>query len=240
MKIAIIGYGKMGQEIEKFATLKGHEIHLIIDSNEDWDTDGTRLGECDVAVEFSTPQFAVSNINKCFAAGVPVVTGTTGWLDKMDCVKATCEASNQGLFYAPNYSIGVNLFFELNRFLAKLMSKYEDYEISIEETHHIAKVDSPSGTAITLANDLIHCLDRKEKWVQDDSTNPGEVGITSIRTENVPGTHVVKYESDEDVIQITHTAKNRKGFALGAIRAAEFMVGKKGVFSMKDLLTNNY
>jgi 4-hydroxy-tetrahydrodipicolinate reductase len=236
MKIALLGYGKMGQEIERLAEKRGHEIVVIIDSIEDWEKNGNRLKEAEVAIEFSMPQHVVDNIFHCFDSIVPVVVGTTGWHDHLEMIKKACIEQSQSLFFASNYSIGVNLFFELNRYLARIMSKYQEYEISIEETHHIHKQDAPSGTAITIANDIIKNIGRKEKWVREVPDNPDELGITSFRTENVPGTHVVKYESEIDSIQIIHTAKNRRGFAMGAIFAAEFLAGKKGFFEMKDLL----
>ena len=238
MKIALLGYGKMGQEIERLAGRHNHEIVLVIDSLEDWQKEGHRLQEAEVAIEFSIPQFVVANIHHCFNAGIPVVVGTTGWQENLEEIKKICAEQDQSLFYATNYSIGVNLFFDLNRFLARLMSKYQEYEISIEETHHIHKQDSPSGTAITIANDIIQNIGRKDKWVREASGKPEEVGIKSFRTENVPGTHVVKYDSDIDSIQIIHTAKNRRGFASGAIMAAEFLMGKKGYYEMKDLLSS--
>jgi 4-hydroxy-tetrahydrodipicolinate reductase len=238
MKIALLGYGKMGQELERLIEKRNHEIVLIVDSIEDWQKEGHRLKEADVAIEFSIPQYVVENIHHCFNAGVPVVVGTTGWLENLEEIKRTCVEQNQSLFYASNYSLGVNIFFDLNRFLAKTMSKYEGYEISIEETHHIHKQDAPSGTAITIANDIIENIGRKDKWVRETSEKPEEVGIKSFRTENVPGTHVVKYESEIDSIQIIHTAKNRRGFALGAMMAAEFLKDKKGYYEMKDLLSS--
>ena len=237
MKIALLGYGKMGQELERLIEKSDHEIVLIVDSVEDWQKEGYRLKEADVAIEFSTPLNVVENIYHCFTAGVPVVVGTTGWHENLEEIKNKCIEQNQSLFYASNYSIGVNLFFDLNRFLARSMAKYEGYEISIEETHHIHKQDAPSGTAITIANDIIQNIGRKDKWVRETSEKPEEVGIKSFRTENVPGTHVVKYESEIDSIQIIHTAKNRRGFALGAIMAAEFLKDKKGYYEMKDLLS---
>jgi 4-hydroxy-tetrahydrodipicolinate reductase len=238
MKIALLGYGKMGQEIERLVEKRDHEIVLVLDSIEDWEKEGHRLNEADVAIEFSMPQFVVDNIYHCFNARIPVVVGTTGWLENLEEIKKICNEQNQSLFYASNYSIGVNLFFDLNRFLARSMAKYQEYEISIEETHHIHKQDAPSGTAITIANDIIQNIGRKDKWVRETSEKPEEVGIKSFRTENVPGTHIVKYESDIDSIQIIHTAKNRRGFALGAIMAAEFLKDKKGYYEMKDLLSS--
>ncbi len=236
MKIALLGYGKMGQEIEKLAVKKGHSIVLKLDSLEDWENEGARIAEADVAIDFSTPVSIIENIYHCFDANVPIVVGTTGWLDDLDKVRQDCHERNQSLFFSPNYSIGVNLFFDLNRYLAQLMAKWEDYTISIEETHHIHKQDAPSGTAIVLANDIIRHSERKEKWVKEAVENPEELGIKSYRTDNVPGTHVVRYESEEDCIEIIHTAKNRRGFALGAIMAAEWIDGKKGFFDMKNLL----
>ncbi len=236
MKIALLGYGKMGQEIEKLALKRGHEIVLILDNLEDWEEHGDRLTEAEVAIDFTSPVAVLENIYHCFDAGIPLVVGTTGWLDDIDKVKRDCTDRNQCLFFAPNYSIGVNLFFELNRYLASLMSEWEGYAISIEETHHIHKQDAPSGTAIVLANDIIRYSDRKEKWVKESVTNPEELGIKSIRVENVPGTHVVRYESEEDCIEIIHTAKSRRGFAVGALLAAEWVIGKTGFFDMKNLL----
>jgi 4-hydroxy-tetrahydrodipicolinate reductase len=236
MKIALLGYGKMGQEIEKLAIRRGHEISVIFDSLEDWENDEQLLPGVDVAIDFSTPVSIVENIYHCFDAGIPIVIGTTGWLDDLEKVQHDCLQRDQSLFFAPNFSIGVNLFFDLNRYLAGLMSKWEDYSVSIEETHHIHKQDAPSGTAIVLANDIIRHTERKEKWVRENVENPEELGIKSYRTDNVPGTHIVRYESEEDCIEIIHTAKSRRGFALGALMAAEWIVGKKGLFDMKDLL----
>jgi len=236
MKIALLGYGKMGQEIEKLALKKEHEISLTIDTLDEWDNKGHLLKDCDIAIEFSTPDSVVDNIYHCFDANIPVITGTTGWHEEQEKVIQDCISRNQCLFYAPNFSIGVNLFFDLNRYLAGIMSKCEEYEISIEETHHIHKQDAPSGTAIVLANDIIRNNERKGKWVTESSESPEELGIKSFRTENVPGTHVVRYESEVDIIEIIHTAKNRRGLALGALMAAEWIIGKKGVFTMKDFL----
>jgi 4-hydroxy-tetrahydrodipicolinate reductase len=238
MKIALLGYGKMGREIERLALLKKHEITLVIDSIEDWEKDGSRLGEADVAIEFSQPDTVVDNIYRCFDANLPVVVGTTGWFEEAEQVRKDCRERNQTIFHSPNFSIGVNLFFDLNRYLAKLMSDWLDYEISIEETHHIHKQDAPSGTAIVLANDIIRNSARKEKWVKATSENPEELGIQSFRTENVPGTHKVRYESEDDSIEIIHTAKTRRGFAFGALMAAEWLHGKKGFFEMKDLFAS--
>ena len=237
MKIAILGYGKMGQEIERIAISRKHDVVLIIDSIEGWEKEGNRLKEADVAIEFSQPDTVLDNIYHCFDANVPVVVGTTGWYEDLEQVRKDCIERRQTLFYSPNFSIGANLFFELNRKLAVLMSNRTDYEVSIEETHHIHKQDAPSGTAIVLANDIIRNTERKEKWVKEPAENPEELGIQSFRTENVSGMHKVKYESDVDYIEIIHSAKNRRGFAIGSILATEWLVGKKGIFEMKDFLS---
>lgn len=239
MKIALLGYGKMGREIEKLAVEKGHEIVLAIDQPEDWETSQEALQSADTAIDFSIPESVLDNIHHCFDAGIPIVVGTTGWHDLIGEVRAECIARGQSLFWAPNFSIGVNMFFELNRKLASLMSNWPDYEISLEETHHIQKLDTPSGTAIVLANDIIRFHGRKEKWVKESSDNPGDLGIRSNRIEEVTGTHQVVYESPEDLIEIIHTAKNRRGFAQGAILAAEWLAGKHGFFEMKDLLSTH-
>lgn len=238
MKIAILGYGRLGQEVERIAILRKHEVVLIIDSIEDWEKEGNRLGEADVAIEFSQPDTVLDNIYHCFDANIPVVIGTTGWYEDFDQVRKDCIDRGQTLFYSTNFSIGVNLFFELNRKFASIMSKMTDYEISIEETHQIHKQDAPSGTAIVLANDIIRNSEKKEKWVRETPENPEELGIQSFRTENVPGTHKVKYESADDSIEIIHTAKNRRGFAIGTLLAAEWLLGKKGVYEMKELLSS--
>lgn len=226
----------MGQEIEKLAIKREHEIILTIDNQEDWEKSGNALSNADIAFEFSTPSTAKDNIYRCFNARVPVVTGTTGWITELEQIKRDCIDRHQSLFFSPNFSIGMNLFFDLNRHLASLMTKCEGYEISIEETHHIHKQDAPSGTAIVLANDIIRINEKKEKWVKERSESPDELGIKSFRTENVPGFHLVRYESDEDIIEIRHHAKSRKGLAMGAIMAAEWLLGKTGYFEMKDFL----
>lgn len=239
MKIALLGYGKMGHEIERTCTKIDHEIILIFDSEDDWDKTGSRLVEADMAIDFSVSTQVVKNIYRCFDSGVPVVVGTTGWYEEIEKVKKDCLLRRQSLFYSTNFSIGVNLFFDLNSHLAKLMSDRGEYEISIEETHHIHKQDAPSGTAIVLANDIIKHIGRLAKWVKENPDNPEELGIKSFRVENVPGTHKVRYESENDMIEIVHTAKNRRGFANGAIMAAEWLIGKKGYFEMKDMLFRN-
>jgi len=238
MKIALLGYGKMGKEIERIALKNGHQIVLIIDSVEDWEKDGHNLKQADVAIDFSVPDTVIDNIYNCFGQNVPIVVGTTGWHEDFELIKTDCIEQGQTLFFSPNFSIGVNLFFELNRLLAGLMSRWPEYEISIEETHHILKQDAPSGTAIMLANDIIRTTSRKEKWVKELSESPEELGIKSFRTDNVPGTHIVRYDSEIDSIEITHTAKSRRGFAMGAVMAAEWLKGKKGIYDMKDLLSS--
>lgn len=236
MKIALSGYGKMGREIEKIALERGHEIVVKFNDPDDWVGKDEQLRQADVAIEFSMPHSVVSNIFKCFDANVPVVVGTTGWFEQLDHVKQVCYEHNRSILYASNFSIGVNLFFEVNKGLAKLMNEHEDYHVSLDETHHTAKLDSPSGTAIKLANDILDNLGRKDVWVNNPSDKDYELEIASHRIENVPGTHVVTYESDIDKIELTHTAKSRVGFAKGAVVAAEWLTDKKGVFTMSDLL----
>ena len=236
MKIALSGYGKMGKEIEKIALERGHEIVAKFNDPDDWVGKDTELQQADVAIEFSMPHSVVSNIFKCFDANVPVVVGTTGWFGQLDHVKEVCQKHNRSILYASNFSIGVNLFFEVNRVLAQLMNEHEGYSVLLEETHHTAKVDAPSGTAIKLANDVIDNLERKDVWVNKNSEKDYELEVLSHRVENVPGTHSVKYTSDIDEIEITHTAKSRVGFAKGAVLAAEWLASKKGVYTMSDLL----
>lgn len=236
MNIALIGYGKMGKEIEKIALSRGHNIVLKVDVNNAATYSVDELRKADAAIEFSTPESAIYNMYKCFDAGVPVVVGTTGWLDKLGEVTQKCSDKNQSLFYASNYSIGVNLFFKVNEYLAKLMNSYPNYNISLEEVHHVHKLDAPSGTAISIANQVLEQIDRKQKWVNTPSDNAMELEIISKRIDEVPGTHTVTYGSDVDEISITHLAHNRKGFALGAVIAAEWIKDKKGVFGMKDLM----
>jgi 4-hydroxy-tetrahydrodipicolinate reductase len=238
MDIALIGYGKMGKEIEKIAISRGHKIILKVDAENTSTYTKDQLEKADVAIEFSTPETAVSNIFKCFEANVPVVVGTTGWLEHLDELKKICLAKQQALFYASNYSIGVNLFFKLNDFLAKIMNNYPEYNVSMEEIHHVHKLDSPSGTAITLANQVIQNINEKQKWVNVATDGKNELEIISKRMDEVPGTHTVKYNSEVDEISITHIAHSRKGFALGAIIAAEWLQNKKGVFGMDDLLND--
>jgi 4-hydroxy-tetrahydrodipicolinate reductase len=238
MKIALIGYGKMGHAIEEIAVEKKHEIALRIDIENAEDFTIGNLHRADVAIEFTTPHSAAANIIKCIDAGIPVVCGTTGWLDHWNNVKQYCLDKEGTLLYASNFSVGVNLFFELNSFLAKLMSKYNEYDVMLEEVHHTQKKDAPSGTAITLAEQILQQVTSKKSWVNHISDNREELEIISERVGAVAGKHKVKYKSEIDDIEIIHTAHGRKGFAAGAVIAAEFVHGKKGIFSMKDVLSN--
>lgn len=234
--IAIIGYGKMGKAIEAIALEKGHSVVLKINSQNKEDLMVSNLQQCDVAIEFTNPHSAVENIKCCLDAGVPVISGSTGWLQDLGYIQQYCEEKKGAFLYASNFSIGVNLFFEVNKKLAALMSGHPEYNIEIEEIHHTAKKDAPSGTAITLAEQVIEHHEGKNKWVNDKETTAGELNITSKRIDPAPGTHHVRYTSAIDDIEIIHTAHNRQGFAGGAVLAATFIAGKKGVFSMKDVL----
>lgn len=231
MKIALFGYGKMGKVIEKIAIERGHEIVLKIEQGDA----SYNLKIADVAIDFSTPTAAVSNINEAINCQIPVVCGTTGWLEAFESIKSLCHTKNGAFLYASNFSLGVNLFFELNRKLAQMMKPYGEYSMGIEEIHHTQKQDAPSGTAITLAEDAI-----KESeytgWSLGKSLDPKQIGIEAKRIENIRGTHSVSYDSKIDSIEIKHIAKNREGFGLGAVIAAEWLFGKTGVFSMKDVL----
>lgn len=235
MKLALIGYGKMGKTIERIALSRGHEIVSIIDVDNHQDFESEAFKSADVAIEFSIPAVALSNYRKAFAAGVPVVSGTTGWLEHMDEVKAACTAGST-FFYASNFSLGVNLFFKLNEQLAKMMNAFADYDVSMTEVHHIHKLDAPSGTAISLAEGVITQLDRKDSWVEGAEPTPNQLEIKAVREGEVPGRHTIEYESSVDTITITHDAKSSEGFALGAVVAAEFTQGKKGFLTMNDLL----
>ena len=235
MKIALIGYGKMGKAIEEIAIQKGHSISLIIDLNNLEDLTKENLQKAEVAIEFTSPETAVKNILSCFDAGIPVVCGTTGWLVNFEKVKNVCIEKNATFLYASNYSIGVNIFFEINKQLAALM-KNHDYNVMVEETHHTQKKDAPSGTAITLAEQILSALPDKKQWVNHKSVESQDLAIISNRVDPAAGTHVIKYSSDVDDIEIIHTAHNRKGFASGAVLAAEFIKDKKGIFSMKEVL----
>ena len=230
MKIALLGYGKMGKVIERIALERGHEIVLRKTSNDTYDA----LGKADVAIDFSIPDAAVANISTCLNQGTPVISGTTGWLANYAQMASLCDEKNGAFIYGSNFSLGVNLFFELNDYLAKMMSRFDQYRVQMEEVHHTQKLDAPSGTAITLAKGIIENSDYSS-WALENAKND-EILIEAKRIENVPGTHSVFYHSEVDTIEIKHTAHNREGFALGAVIAAEWLVGKTGVFTMKDVL----
>ncbi len=236
MKIALIGYGKMGKTIEGIALERGHTVDLKIDIDSKAEFTPANLWQCDVAIEFTGPQSAKENILTCLAAGIPVVSGSTGWLEDRDEVERSCTANNGTFLYASNFSVGVNIFFELNKKLAQLMKDHLSYEISMEEIHHTQKKDAPSGTAITLAEQVLDEIPGKKKWVNETSTNKEELVIISKREDPAPGTHSIKYSSAVDDIEIIHTAHSRQGFALGAVLAAEYIYNKKGIFNMKDIL----
>lgn len=236
MKIALIGYGKMGKAIEEIAVSKGHEIVLKIHSKNIQELTEINLQNADVAIEFTGPKSAFNNIQLCLKANIPVVCGSTGWLTNFEQIEAECNQHNGSLLYASNFSIGVNLFFELNNYLSELMSKYEEYDVQLEEIHHTQKKDAPSGTAITLAEQIMKNIPSKANWVNHTSENKNELQIISERIDPAPGTHKIKYTSSIDDIEIIHTAHNRKGFATGAVLAAEFIFNKKGVFTMKQVL----
>lgn len=235
MKIALIGYGKMGKEIEQIAISRGHEVVLKISVNNLLDFTNENLRKADVSIEFTAPDAALQNMYKCFEAGVPVVVGTTGWNKHLNEVKNKCHQHNAALLYASNFSVGVNLFFALNKRLAELMAPYSQYDVIIEEIHHAQKLDAPSGTAISLANDILAVHPTKKQWSLENNDNEN-LFIKAKRINNVPGTHIIKYSSEIDDIEIIHTAHNRKGFATGAVIAAEWLLGKKGVFTMNDVL----
>lgn len=236
MKVAILGYGKMGKTIEQILLERGHELVLKVNNNNLEDLTILNIQKADVAIEFTVPTSAVANYNLCFEAGVPVVSGTTAWLAQLPEVKKNLVDKNGTLFYAPNFSIGVNIFFKINSLLAKLMNNYPNYNVSMEEIHHLQKLDSPSGTAIKTADVILKEIDNKTAWKEAEEVAENELQIHSKREPNVPGTHSVNYTSEEDSIEIRHTAHSRKGFALGSVLAAEWVVGKKGFFGMEDML----
>lgn len=247
MKIVLLGYGKMGQLIEKFALKRGHEVVLVVDSNNREDLNIDDLGNADIAIDFSTPEAALANISLCFEANLPIVVGTTGWYEHLQEVKEICLEANQSLLYGSNFSIGVNIFFHINRMLAKAMNPYKQYDVQVEEIHHIHKVDAPSGTAITIAEGILDNSTSKDSWVNEvvGSTPEGLVHkqdqllIESLRIEEVPGTHTVLYSSEVDQIEFKHTAHNRDGFALGAVVAAEWLNGKKGFYQVTEIFDFN-
>jgi 4-hydroxy-tetrahydrodipicolinate reductase len=236
MNIALIGYGKMGKAIEEIAIQHNHTICLKINSQNTNDLTITNLQKADVAIEFSHPDTAVGNITICLEAGIPVVCGTTGWLNDFKKIEGLCKEKEGSFLFASNFSVGVNIFFEVNRNLAKLMNDQTQYSLTVEEIHHIQKKDAPSGTAITLAEGIINNQDRKVKWVNNTTDLTEELQIISKRIDDVPGTHKIKYTSFADDIEIIHTAHNRKGFAEGSVLAAEFISTRKGIFTMKDVL----
>ena len=236
MKIALIGYGKMGHAIEEIALSRGHEIVCRIDKDNQDDFDSPQFKSADVAIEFTAPTVALGNYRRAFAAGVPVVSGTTGWLEHLPEVKEACE-KGQTFFYASNFSLGVNIFFAVNKYLAGIMNHFPQYEVSLEEIHHVHKLDHPSGTAITLAADIIGQLDSKHSWTEAQPAPADAIPVVARREGEVPGTHIITYDSEVDTIRISHEAKSRKGFALGAVVAAEFTVGKKGFLTMQDLFS---
>lgn len=248
MKIALIGYGKMGKEIEKVARSRGHEIVCIIDINNQDDFESEAFKSADVAIEFTNPMVAYSNYMKAFKADVKLVSGSTGWMaEHGEEIKKLCTEGGKTLFWSSNFSLGVSIFSALNKYLAKIMNQFPAYDVTMSETHHIHKLDAPSGTAITLAEEILENLDRKERWVKGtmqapDGTVSGstecaanELPVSSIREGEVPGIHVIRYESEADSIILTHDAKNRKGFALGAVLADEFTANKEGYLGMSDL-----
>ena len=236
MKIALIGYGKMGKIIERIALERGHEIVSVIDIDNREDFQSEAFRSADVAIEFTTPHIALQNYDEAFRAGVAVVSGTTGWTEHLEEVKNNVEKNNHTLFWSSNFSLGVNIFITLNSYLAKMMNQFPDYNVEMTEIHHTQKLDAPSGTAITLAEGILGNLDRKTVWVKDTENNSDELAIKSIREGQVPGIHTIRYESAVDSIEITHDAKSREGFALGAVVAAEFTKGKTGFLGMGDLL----
>ncbi len=238
MNILLIGYGKMGKEIEEVALSRNHTISHIFNSNDKENFEQIKETAVDVAIEFTEPNSAYCNIKSCLQNNIPIVSGTTGWLKKMEEVKRICKDSNGSFFYASNFSLGVNLFFMINKYVAKLMEKYSDYNIQIKEIHHTQKKDAPSGTAVTLAEQILEEITRKKDWVLGETSSKNELSILAERVDDIPGTHFIAYDNKIDQIELKHTAKSRKGFALGAILAAEWIIGKKGFFGMEDMLSN--
>lgn len=236
MRIAIIGYGKMGQMIEEIALGRGHEIVLKINIENTDEFTQENLSKADVAIEFTGPSSAYQNILSCLRFGVPVVSGSTGWNEQLSEVKTFALTNGGSFLHTSNFSIGVNIFFEVNKLLAKLMASQPQYEVQLKEIHHTAKLDAPSGTAVSLAEQVLENISRKKKWVNEPGANQEELSILSERIDPAPGTHFVTYSSEIDDIEIIHTAHNRKGFAMGAVLAAEYIYNKKGVFSMKEVL----
>ncbi len=236
MRIALIGYGKMGKAIEEIALQRGHTIAIKIDQPNLEEFTKENLANADAAIEFTSPHSAFDNVKKCIDFGVPVICGSTGWTERLEEMKKYCTKNNGAFIYSSNYSVGVNIFFEVNKKLAALMAPHSDYEVILDETHHTQKKDAPSGTAITLAEQILEHIDRKKQWVNNLSDNTQDLEIISQRIDPAPGTHSIKYSSVIDDIEIIHTAHNRTGFATGAVLAAEFIKDKKGFYSMKDVL----
>lgn len=236
MKIALIGYGKMGKVIERIALERGHEIVSIIDVDNLNDFESAAFKSADVAIEFTVPSVALTNYRRAFAAGVPVVSGTTGWTEVLPALKKEIEEGGHTLFWSSNFSLGVNIFMAVNKYLAKIMNQFPVYNVEMTEVHHTQKLDAPSGTAITLAEGVLENLDRKTDWKLNKEETSTDLAIKAIREGQVPGIHTIKYESDVDFISITHDAKSRDGFALGSVVAAEFTAGKKGFLGMNDML----
>ncbi|HVD98680.1 MAG TPA: 4-hydroxy-tetrahydrodipicolinate reductase [Cytophagaceae bacterium] len=236
MRIMLIGYGKMGKAIEQIALKRGHTVPVIIDMNNGTDLKKITSKDVDAAIEFTQPESAFENIKQCIENGIPVASGTTGWLEKKPEIEALAKTKGGAFFYASNYSVGVNLFFHLSKYLARIMNAHPEYEVATEEIHHTAKKDAPSGTGITLAEGIIEQIDRKKNWVNHETKNGSELSILSKRIDPYPGEHTVVYSSAIDNIEIKHTAHSREGFATGAVVAAEFIAGKKGVFGMEDML----
>lgn len=236
MKIALIGYGKMGKAIEEIALSRGHEIVLKIDEYNLSDFAKENISKADVAIEFTGPHSAFENVKRALGFDISLVCGSTGWLENLEEAKKICSERNGSFIYSSNYSVGVNIFFEVNKRLAALIDPHKDYEVQVTEIHHIEKKDAPSGTAITISEQILENIKRKKNWVNRMSDNPQELEIVSERIDSVAGTHKVKYSSTIDDIEIIHTAHNRQGFALGAVLAAEYIRDKKGIFSMKDVL----
>ena len=235
MKIALIGYGKMGKIIEQVAIARGHEIVSKIDVDNQDDFNSPAFKSADIAIEFTAPAVAIQNYRRAFASGVSVVSGTTGWTEKIEAVKSICNEKGLAFFWSSNFSLGVNVFFAINKYLAKIMNQFPNYNVEMTEIHHTQKLDAPSGTAITLAEDILENIDRKSAWELNDESTNDKLAIYAIREGQVPGIHTIKYESNIDSISITHDAKSREGFALGAVLAAEFTHDKKGFFGMQDL-----
>lgn len=235
LQILLIGYGRMGREVAREATARGHRIVATIDSEDDWLKQAKSIESASIAIDFSLPDLAFNNILRCFDLGLPVVVGTTAWYKRLDEVSAFCVEGNHSLFYAPNFSLGMNIVFRLNRQLGKMINN-TDYRLSISETHHIHKIDAPSGTAIQLANQLVENVDRYTGWTAESVQQNDLLPVTSLRLDEIPGTHEIIADSAQDTIRLIHEAKGRQGFALGAVLAAEFLSGRKGVFTMDQLL----